>query len=198
MPLGINARIAEQDPRPEQGSKTPRRSVADDEQRRVSLLHAQGETWARIGERVGYADLATTARTYMHVLGDEAELDCALCWLLHPRARVSLARAYGCDPQLAKRAAPRVNCLIPLPSAFMTNSARSARPPRLLVRTIFLPSGDQEFGLLFTVPPLECVSCLSPVPSVRTVNTFADVGGPNAGLPKRTLFPSGEQSTVPV
>ena len=30
---------------------------------------------ARIGERVGHADLVTTARTYTHVLGDEQELD---------------------------------------------------------------------------------------------------------------------------
>jgi integrase len=45
--------------------------------RRVSLLHAQGLTWARIGDVVGHADLATTARTYTHVLVDEAELDYA-------------------------------------------------------------------------------------------------------------------------
>jgi integrase len=45
--------------------------------RRVSLLHAQGLSWARIGERVGHADLMTTARTYTHVLVDEAELDYA-------------------------------------------------------------------------------------------------------------------------
>ena len=43
--------------------------------RRVSLLHAQGLTWARIGEVVGHADLMTTARTYTHVLADEQELD---------------------------------------------------------------------------------------------------------------------------
>jgi hypothetical protein len=30
---------------------------------------------ARIGERVGHGDLVTTARTYTHVLVDEAELD---------------------------------------------------------------------------------------------------------------------------
>ena len=39
------------------------------------LLHAQGLTWARIGEAVGHGDLVTTARTYTHVLVDEAELD---------------------------------------------------------------------------------------------------------------------------
>jgi integrase len=43
--------------------------------RRVSLLHAQGLPWARIGEVVGHTDLMTTARTYTHVLTDEAELD---------------------------------------------------------------------------------------------------------------------------
>ena len=46
--------------------------------RRVSLLHAQGLPWARIGEFVGHADLVTTARTYTHVLADERELDYAL------------------------------------------------------------------------------------------------------------------------
>jgi integrase len=45
--------------------------------RRVSLLHAQGLPWARIGEAVGHTDLMTTARTYTHVLSDEAELDYA-------------------------------------------------------------------------------------------------------------------------
>ena len=43
--------------------------------RRVSLLHAQGIPWARIGEAVGHADLVTTARTYTHVLADERELN---------------------------------------------------------------------------------------------------------------------------
>jgi integrase len=43
--------------------------------RRVSLLHAQGLPWARIGEYVGHADLHTTSKTYTHVLMDEAELD---------------------------------------------------------------------------------------------------------------------------
>jgi integrase len=31
--------------------------------------------WARIGELVGHDDLVTTARTYTHVIADEAELD---------------------------------------------------------------------------------------------------------------------------
>lgn len=46
--------------------------------RRVSLLHAQGVPWARIGELVGHADLVTTARTYTHVVADEQELDYSL------------------------------------------------------------------------------------------------------------------------
>ena len=53
----------------------PTFSPHDLRHRRVSLLHAQGLSWARIGERVGHADLVTTARTYTHVLGDETELD---------------------------------------------------------------------------------------------------------------------------
>ena len=40
-------------------------------------LHADGVPWARIGELVGHGDLVTTARTYTHVIGDEAELDYA-------------------------------------------------------------------------------------------------------------------------
>jgi integrase len=43
--------------------------------RRVSLLHLGGMPWARIGELVGHGDLVTTARTYTHVVADEAELD---------------------------------------------------------------------------------------------------------------------------
>lgn len=45
--------------------------------RRVSLLHAQGLPWARIGEVVGHGDLVTTARTYTHVLVDEREIEYA-------------------------------------------------------------------------------------------------------------------------
>jgi integrase len=55
----------------------PTFSPHDLRHRRVSLLHAQGLSWARIGERVGHGDLVTTARTYTHVLVDEAELDYA-------------------------------------------------------------------------------------------------------------------------
>jgi integrase len=59
------------------GAGVPTFSPHDLRHRRVSLLHAQGLSWARIGERVGHADLVTTARTYTHVLADEAELDYA-------------------------------------------------------------------------------------------------------------------------
>lgn len=45
--------------------------------RRVWLLHLAGMPWARIGELVGHDDLVTTARTYTHVVADEAELDYA-------------------------------------------------------------------------------------------------------------------------
>lgn len=45
--------------------------------RRVTLLHLAGVPWARIGEHVGHS-AAESARTYTHVLGDEAELDYAL------------------------------------------------------------------------------------------------------------------------
>ena len=45
--------------------------------RRISLLHAQGWTWARIAAFVGQRDLTVTANTYTHVLADETELDYA-------------------------------------------------------------------------------------------------------------------------
>ncbi len=60
----------------------PAFSPHDLRHRRVSLLHAQGLTWARIGEAVGHGDLVTTARPptsphphLTHVLLDETELD---------------------------------------------------------------------------------------------------------------------------
>jgi integrase len=61
-----------------------RLSPPDLRHRRVSLLHAQGLPWARIGV-VGHADLVTTARTYTHLLVDEKELDYAK--LLAPLVR---------------------------------------------------------------------------------------------------------------
>jgi integrase len=53
----------------------PTFSPHDLRHRRVSLLHLQGVPWARIGEKVGHDDLITTARTYTHVITDEAEVD---------------------------------------------------------------------------------------------------------------------------
>jgi integrase len=53
----------------------PSFSPHDVRHRRISLLHAQGIPWARIGEHVGQSNLAVTANTYSHVLGDETELD---------------------------------------------------------------------------------------------------------------------------
>lgn len=45
--------------------------------RRISLLHAQGRSWAEIGRLVGQKKLSITADTYTHVLMDAAELDYA-------------------------------------------------------------------------------------------------------------------------
>jgi integrase len=63
----------------------PTFSPHDLRHRRVSLLHLGGMPWARIGELVGHDDLVTTARTYTHVVADEAEVDYAT--LLEPRER---------------------------------------------------------------------------------------------------------------
>lgn len=46
--------------------------------RRVSLLHLAGMPWAKIGEAVGHGDIATTARTYTHVIADEREVPYAV------------------------------------------------------------------------------------------------------------------------
>jgi integrase len=59
------------------GAGVPSFSPHDLRHRRVSLLHAQGLSWARIGEFVGHGDLVTTARTYTHVIADEREIDYA-------------------------------------------------------------------------------------------------------------------------
>jgi integrase len=53
----------------------PAFSPHDLRHRQVSLLHLGGMPWARIGELVGHGDLVTTARTYTHVVAEEAELD---------------------------------------------------------------------------------------------------------------------------
>lgn len=46
--------------------------------RRISRLHADGVSWARIGEQVGHTDIVTPARHYTHVIADEAALDYAV------------------------------------------------------------------------------------------------------------------------
>jgi integrase len=43
--------------------------------RRISLLHRQGVDWARIGQRVGQRNLATTANRYTHALIDPREVN---------------------------------------------------------------------------------------------------------------------------
>jgi len=53
----------------------PAFSPHDLRHRGVSLLHLGGMPWARIGELVGHDDLVTTARTYTHVVADDAEID---------------------------------------------------------------------------------------------------------------------------
>ena len=55
----------------------PAFSPHDLRHRRVSLMHAQGVSWARIGEQVGHDDITTTSRVYTHVVADERELDYA-------------------------------------------------------------------------------------------------------------------------
>lgn len=53
----------------------PHFSPHDLRDRRISLLHAQGVSWARIAEMVGHESKMTTANTYTHVLIDEREVD---------------------------------------------------------------------------------------------------------------------------
>lgn len=55
----------------------PAFSPHDLRHRRISLLHAGGVPWARIGEHVGQRNLAVTANTYSHVLADGTEIDYA-------------------------------------------------------------------------------------------------------------------------
>ena len=57
------------------GAGVPVFSPHDLRHRRVSLPHLGGMPWVRIGELVGHGDIVTTARTYTHVVADEAELD---------------------------------------------------------------------------------------------------------------------------
>jgi integrase len=79
----------------------PSFSPHDLRHRRVSLLHLGGMPWARIGELVGHDDLVTTARTYTHVVADEANSITRACWALHrAQARTPAGdrdrRAYPC------------------------------------------------------------------------------------------------------
>ena len=55
----------------------PTFSPHDLRHRRISLEHLRGIPWARIGESVGQRNLAVTAKTHIHVLADETELDYA-------------------------------------------------------------------------------------------------------------------------
>jgi integrase len=57
------------------GTGVPVFSPHDLRHRRISLLHAQGRSWAEIGRFVGQRKLSITADTYTHVLleGDEAD-----------------------------------------------------------------------------------------------------------------------------
>jgi integrase len=56
---------------------TPTFSPHDLRHRRVSVLHAQGRTWAEISAFVGHASKAVTADTYTHVIADPTEVDLA-------------------------------------------------------------------------------------------------------------------------
>ena len=56
---------------------TPLWSPHDLKHRRVSLLHAQGKSWAEIAELVGNQSAKLLADRYTHVLMDERELDYA-------------------------------------------------------------------------------------------------------------------------
>src|SRR5690348_10235576 len=70
-------------------------------------------------------------------------------------------------------------------------------PAALLAYAILVPSGDHESAPSLTVPPVSCVNCVRPVPSMRTVNTFDECPfWPNAGCEKTMRVPSGEQSIL--
>jgi hypothetical protein len=45
--------------------------------RRISVLHAQGRSWAEVARFVGQRKLSLTADVYSHVMSDGAELDYA-------------------------------------------------------------------------------------------------------------------------
>ena len=60
-----------------QATGTPLWSPYHLKHRRISLLHAQGKTWAEIALIVGNRSEKVLADTYTHVLMDERELDYA-------------------------------------------------------------------------------------------------------------------------
>jgi len=60
-----------------QATGTPLWSPHDLTHRRISLLHAQGYSWAQISELVGNASAKVLADTYTHVLMDERKVDYA-------------------------------------------------------------------------------------------------------------------------
>lgn len=57
--------------------------------RRISLLHRQGVDWARIGQRVGQRNLATTANRYTHALVDPREVDWSMTLALATTAQMT-------------------------------------------------------------------------------------------------------------
>jgi integrase len=61
-----------------QATGTPLWSPHDLKHRRISLLHAQGYSWAQISELVGNTSAKVLADTYTHVLMDEREIDYAV------------------------------------------------------------------------------------------------------------------------
>ena len=52
----------------------PTFSLHDLRHRRISLLHEQGVSFARIGEALGQRNLAVTANTYTLVMSDGTEV----------------------------------------------------------------------------------------------------------------------------
>ena len=52
-------------------------SQHDLRQRRISLLHRQGRSWAEIARFVGQRKLTVTADTYSHVMSDGEEVEYA-------------------------------------------------------------------------------------------------------------------------
>jgi hypothetical protein len=101
--------------------------------RRISLLHAQGRPWARVGEWVGQRNLAVTANTYTHVLTDERELYYASL----------LAGGYG--SLATRRFAPRptnATAATSKPTRFVVTHARQALQQTVAIGacSLYLPA----------------------------------------------------------